>query len=77
MNPSLQAAIGAAPHVKGVLDALGGPIGLVGRIAGFSGDDLENGVPNWAWLLIGAGVGATAMWFAKEPIDNVLERSKG
>jgi len=40
--------------------AMGGkehPVKAVGSVFGFSGAEVESGVPTWAWLVIATGVG--------------------
>lgn len=69
MHPAIGQAIGAAPQVKGVLDALGGPGAMLGRFAGFGADEWRSGVPGWAWFLMGLGVGAVAMYFGKDKLE--------
>jgi hypothetical protein len=65
----------AAPHVRGALDAIGGPRGLMGRAFGFGPDELEAGVPWWAWLLIGGAAGGVAVWFTREKIERLIEKA--
>jgi len=72
MHPALGQALGAAPQVKGILDALGGPGAMLGRMVGFGQDELQSGIPGWAWFLMGAGAGAAAMFFAKERLESLL-----
>ena len=74
MHPAIGQALGAAPQVKGVFDALGGPGAVLARFAGFGTDEWRSGVPGWAWFVIGAGLGATAMWFGKERVDEYIGR---
>lgn len=43
--------------------AIGGkknPVHAAGSLLGFSGDELEKGVPTWAWVLLALGVGVYA-----------------
>jgi hypothetical protein len=75
VHPGLSQAIGAAPQVKGVFDALGGPGAALGRFLGFGQAELRAGVPGWAWFLMGAGAGAVAMWFGKDQIDDYVRRA--
>lgn len=40
--------------------AMGGmqnPVKAVGSVFGFSGDEVDAGVPTWAWVVVGIGVG--------------------
>lgn len=67
--------LGAAQHMAGaatgVLDGLGGPMGLVGRMAGLGTDELEAGIPGWAWFAVGAIVGAAAAYHFHSSIERV------
>jgi len=36
------------------------PIGLAGRLLGLSADEQKAGIPGWAWLTVGLGVGVIA-----------------
>lgn len=42
------------------------PVKAVGSVFGFSGDEVEAGVPTWAWLLVAAGAGIYLGKVAKE-----------
>jgi hypothetical protein len=75
LHPAIGQAIGAAPQVKGIFDALGGPGAMLGRFVGFGQNELRSGVPGWAWFLMGAGAGAVAMWFGKDQIDDYVRRA--
>jgi hypothetical protein len=40
--------------------AIGGrenPVKAVGSLFGFSGPELDAGVPTWAWVVVGVGIG--------------------
>lgn len=40
--------------------AMGGkenPVKAVGSLFGFSGNEVDAGVPTWAWVIVGIGVG--------------------
>jgi len=40
--------------------AMGGrenPVKAVGSVLGFSGSEVDAGVPTWAWVVVGIGVG--------------------
>jgi hypothetical protein len=47
--------------VAGKLDS--NPVRVAGRMAGLGSDELDAGVPSWAWVLVafGAGVGAAVV----------------
>jgi hypothetical protein len=72
MHP-LQSAVAAAPQFRGVLDALGGPAGLVGRLLGFGQDELRSGVPGWAWFVMGAAAGGVAVWLGRRQLERLLQ----
>lgn len=72
MNP-VEQAIAAAPHMRGAISAIGGPKGLVGRLLGFGADEMEAGVPGWAWLILGAAGGGLGVWYLRERIERLVE----
>jgi len=45
----------------------GNPVRIAGRMAGLGSDELNSGVPAWAWVLLafGVGVGATIVFGPK------------
>lgn len=45
--------LGTVADVARQVDA--NPLTLVGRFAGFSGDEQRAGVPTWAWILVAGG----------------------
>jgi len=51
------------------MDNVGGPMGLVGRAIGLGGDELEAGVPKWAWFGIGIVAGGIAMYFLRPRVE--------
>lgn len=58
MNPqAIQQAVEMAPQAASAIGSIGGPVGFVGRTLGFGADEMEAGVPGWAWFVIGAGIG--------------------
>jgi len=62
MKDPLRAA-GAAAEVLGpAMDDVGGPLGIVGRAVGLGADEIDAGVPGWAWFGIGAVGGAITMY---------------
>lgn len=43
-----------------MLTAMGGrqnPVKAAGSLLGFSGDEVDAGIPTWAWVVIGLGIG--------------------
>lgn len=70
MNPeSIQTAISMAPHAARAIGRIGGPVGFVGRVAGLGPDELDAGVPSWAWFVLGAGLGITAGIIARPHVE--------
>lgn len=48
-----------------MLTAMGGrknPVKAAGSLLGFSGDEVDAGIPTWAWVVVGLGVG---VWVGK------------
>lgn len=72
MDPedAYRAAASIAPH----LGKLGGPLGLAGRLVGLGSDELEAGIPSWALLGVGVGVGAVAMYFLKDRVQAFVDQ---
>jgi len=63
------AAAEMAEALRPTLDNVGGPMGIVGRVIGLGGDELDAGVPKWAWLGIGVVGGAIAMYFLRPRVE--------
>ena len=63
------AAAEFAEAMKPTLDNVGGPMGIVGRVIGLGGDEIDAGVPGWAWLGIGVVGGAIAMYFLRPRVE--------
>jgi hypothetical protein len=70
MNP--EQAMAYATQAHGVLDGLGGPLGLVGRICGLGQDELESGIPGWAWFGMGVVAGGAAVYLMRDRIEKVV-----
>jgi hypothetical protein len=68
MDP-MQAAAEAANALKPTLDNVGGPMGLVGRAVGLGADEIDAGIPGWAWLGIGVVAGGIAMYFLRPRVE--------
>lgn len=73
MARELETAATVAGYAGPVLDGVGGPLGLVGRFAGLGGDELDAGVPGWAWFGVGVIVGAAAMYGLRPRVEAFLE----
>jgi hypothetical protein len=73
MDPNVARAVAAAPQVKGLIDALGGPKGVLGRIIGLGEAEIRGGVPGWAILLVGASIGGVVVWTYRGQIERIVE----
>ncbi len=69
MNPYLVAANQAAP----LLNTVGGPVGLLGRIVGLGSDETEAGVPGWAWFGVGCLAGGALVFTLRKKIEKFQE----
>jgi hypothetical protein len=49
-------------------------MGIVGRLAGLGADELDAGVPGWAWLAVGAVAGAAAAYSLHDRLQAFIER---
>ena len=56
----IRGAAAAADAIRPMVDNVGGPVGIVGRVFGLGADEIDAGVPGWAWF----GVG---LWRAVSP----------
>lgn len=65
-------ALAAANAAQSVVTDLGGPLGMVGRLVGLGADELDEGIPNWAWFGIGLVVGAGVAYTFRERIQKVV-----
>jgi hypothetical protein len=73
MSPNL-VGIAGIPEIAGPLVAGYGPMGLVGRFAGLGADELEAGVPGWAWMGVGVVVGVVAAYSLHDRLQAFIER---
>lgn len=69
MNPYEMAAM----QTPNMLRRYGGPLGLAGKIIGLGQDEVEAGIPWWAWLGVGALVGGVATYALRSKLERVLE----
>ena len=53
-------------------EAVGGVRGALGRVVGLGADEMEAGVPGWAWFLIGVAAGVAAGYLAHDPVKERL-----
>ena len=65
-------AFAAANAAQSVVTDLGGPLGMVGRLTGLGADELEAGIPGWAWLGIGVVAGAGLAYTLRDRIQKVI-----
>lgn len=65
-------AMAAANAAQSVVTDLGGPLGMVGRLAGLGVDELDAGIPKWAWFGIGLVVGAGVAYTFRERLEKVV-----
>jgi hypothetical protein len=65
----VRGAATAAGALKPVMDRVGGPLGIVGRAVGLGADEIDAGVPKWAWVGVGIVGGAIAMYFLKDRVE--------
>lgn len=50
------------------LSKVGGPLGFAGRVCGLGQEEMQAGIPAWAWALGGFAVGAAVMYVAAPSI---------
>lgn len=67
-----QAAAGFGAAEQVVTD-LGGPGAIVGRILGLGEDEMDSGIPGWAWAGIGFLAGAAVMYVAHDKVKRVID----
>lgn len=63
-------ALGAAGAAVG---AAGGPLGVVGRAIGLGQDEIQVGIPKWAWLGIGIVAGGLAAYLLRDRLEALVE----
>lgn len=68
----LDVAAQYASQTGKLVDNYGGPVGLAGKIIGLGSDELDAGVPWWAWLGVGAIVGGAASYMLRNKIEKVV-----
>lgn len=69
MIDNVRAAAAAAEALGPTMDSAGGPMGVVGRFAGLGADEVEAGVPKWAWFGVGIVAGGIAMYFLRPRVE--------
>jgi hypothetical protein len=52
----------------------GGPMALAGRAIGLGADELDAGVPGWAWLGVGVIIGAGAAYALHDRLEGFIKR---
>lgn len=68
MTDAFRTARDAGAILGPAMDGVGGPLGLVGRAVGLGADEIDAGIPGWAWFGMGAVGGAIAMYFLRDRI---------
>lgn len=63
----------AATQAPVLMQNYGGPVGLVGRLAGLGNDEVEAGVPWWAWFGVGMVAGGMLIYASRKKIERILE----
>ncbi len=69
-------ALAAANAAQSVVTDLGGPLGMVGRLTGLGADELDAGVPKWAWFGIGLVVGAGVAYTFRAKLERVIGEAR-
>ena len=78
MRPGqMDQAFAAANAAQSVVTDLGGPLGMVARMAGLGSDELDAGIPGWAWLGIGLIVGGGVAYTFRNRLERVIGDSHG
>lgn len=62
----------AAGAVGSALEEVGGPLGIVGRVIGMGIDEIEAGVPGWAWFGAGLFTGVGAAYVYRERLERLF-----
>lgn len=57
-----------------IMEETRGPMGLAGRAIGLGGDELDAGIPGWAWLSVGVVVGAAASYALHDRLEAFITR---
>lgn len=55
-----------------VVTDLGGPAMIGGRLLGLGADEMDAGVPWWAWFGVGAIAGGAAVYVLRDRIERVV-----
>jgi hypothetical protein len=69
MTDHIRDAVQVAEVLGPTMQSAGGPLGLVGRLAGLGAEEVEAGVPKWAWFGVGIVAGGIAMYFLRPRIE--------
>jgi len=59
---------------RSIGDDLGGAGAIVQRLAGLGGDEIDAGIPGWAYLALGLGAGAALAYIFRGKIEEVVGR---
>lgn len=63
----------AANQAPQLLNRYGGPLGLAGKIIGLGQEELEAGVPWWAWLGVGMLAGGMLTYSFRGRLERIME----
>ena len=56
----------------GAMEDVGGPLGIVGRVIGMGSEEIQAGVPGWAWFAAGLFTGAGVAFVYREQMERVF-----
>jgi hypothetical protein len=62
----------ALPQLHATANRYGGPMGIVGKIVGLSGEEIREGLPWWGWASIGLVGGAVLGYVLHDKISKVV-----
>jgi len=57
-----------------LVDSMGGPLGVLGRAMGLSQEQIEAGIPGWAWAATGLLGGIVVGYLLHDKIEAFRER---
>jgi hypothetical protein len=67
--------LGAAAfsQVGPMLGRYGGPVGVLGKVVGLGQEEVEAGVPWWAWLGVGVVAGGVFTYAVRDKLERVFQ----
>ncbi len=69
--PMGMAAAQHAGQVGRLVDNYGGPMGLAGKVIGLGADEIDAGVPGWAWFGVGVMLGGATAYMLRHKIERI------